>query len=181
MSNKITLYHGGYQEIREPDLNRGREDIDFGVGFYLTPDIEMAKRYAYNWGIPVVSVYEVDLDALTKYEFSLNEEWLDYIKQNYHFKDSLVDKYDILIGPSADNTIFCESMLYDYFSIDKVSEFFNSVGYPVQYVLKTPTATKHCHFVESFTLTEEEKTKCHELFLEELHRSYETKKLCEKE
>ena len=41
----ITLYHTGYQEIREPDIRHGRKNADFGQGFYLTPDRDFSVRW----------------------------------------------------------------------------------------------------------------------------------------
>ena len=32
--------------IRDPDIALGRKNADFGPGFYLTPDIEFARRWA---------------------------------------------------------------------------------------------------------------------------------------
>ena len=42
----MRLYHTGAVEIREPDILRGRKNADFGQGFYLTPDMEFARRWA---------------------------------------------------------------------------------------------------------------------------------------
>ena len=44
----MKLYHAGRDEIREPDIYRGRKNADFGQGFYLTPDREFAYRWAYE-------------------------------------------------------------------------------------------------------------------------------------
>ena len=41
----MKLYHTGREEIREPDIRRGRRNADFGQGFYLTPDREFARRW----------------------------------------------------------------------------------------------------------------------------------------
>lgn len=40
------LYHGSFCEVREPDINKCRKYKDFGQGFYLTTDLEQAKRFA---------------------------------------------------------------------------------------------------------------------------------------
>ena len=42
----MKLYHTGKMIIRDPDLTRGRKNADFGQGFYLTPDMEFAYRWA---------------------------------------------------------------------------------------------------------------------------------------
>ena len=37
-SEAIKLYHASLDEIREPDIYRGRKNADFGQSFYLTPE-----------------------------------------------------------------------------------------------------------------------------------------------
>lgn len=41
----MKLYHGTTSEFIMPDLSKGRENTDFGIGFYLTDKESMAK----NW------------------------------------------------------------------------------------------------------------------------------------
>ena len=33
---KMTVYHGGYQPVKEPEIRIGRNTKDFGNGFYCT-------------------------------------------------------------------------------------------------------------------------------------------------
>ncbi|MBR3170225.1 MAG: DUF3990 domain-containing protein [Lachnospiraceae bacterium] len=42
----MKLYHTSNTEIRNPDIYRGRKNADFGQGFYLTPDMDFAYRWA---------------------------------------------------------------------------------------------------------------------------------------
>ena len=44
--SEIKVYHGSYCEVKQPSLDNGRLDADFGLGFYVTPDIEMAEKWA---------------------------------------------------------------------------------------------------------------------------------------
>ncbi len=39
----MILYHTGDREIVHPDIHHGRKNVDFGWGFYLTPDKEFAE------------------------------------------------------------------------------------------------------------------------------------------
>ncbi|MDR3366309.1 MAG: DUF3990 domain-containing protein [Prevotellaceae bacterium] len=32
----MRVYHGSNQQIRQPDLSKGRKLLDFGSGFYLS-------------------------------------------------------------------------------------------------------------------------------------------------
>ena len=98
----MRLYHTGRQEIREPDIRRGRKNADFGQGFYLTPDMEFACRWA--GADAVVNEYELDTDGLLIHRFRRSEDWFRYIFNNRRASDSL--SADLVIGPIANDTIF---------------------------------------------------------------------------
>lgn len=42
----IKVFHTGYEEIKEPDVYRGRKNADLGQGFYTTDNSEFANRWA---------------------------------------------------------------------------------------------------------------------------------------
>ena len=42
----ITLYHGSNMAFSVPDLSAGRQGMDFGKGFYLTPNSGTAQKMA---------------------------------------------------------------------------------------------------------------------------------------
>lgn len=45
-SNTIMLYHGSPNAVRTPTFGLGEDKHDYGRGFYLTPDKELAKEWA---------------------------------------------------------------------------------------------------------------------------------------
>lgn len=98
----MRLYHTGSAEIRSPELHRGRKNADFGQGFYLTPDMDFACR----WAGPdaVVNEYELDETGLLIHRFSRSEDWFRYIFRNRRAVDGL--SADVVIGPIANDTIF---------------------------------------------------------------------------
>ena len=98
----MRLYHTGAVEIREPDILRGRKNADFGQGFYLTPDMEFARRWAR--GDAIVNEYELDVTGLAIHRFERNEDWFRYIFYNRRLRDGL--SADVVIGPIANDTIF---------------------------------------------------------------------------
>ncbi len=98
----MKLYHTGRTEIREPDVRRGRQNADFGPGFYLTPDMEFARRWAGRDA--VVNEYELDENSLIIRRFSRDEDWFGYIFNNRRGVDGLTA--DLVIGPIANDTIF---------------------------------------------------------------------------
>ena len=80
----ITLYHTGYEEITRPDLSRGRKNADFGQGFYLTGDLQFAKRWARERKDrdTVINTYELDLGGLSVHRFERDGDWSGYIYSN---------------------------------------------------------------------------------------------------
>lgn len=66
----IRLYHGTNIRIEHPDCLAGRDNLDFGKGFYTTLLREHAEQWAgqvsFNrGGHPVVNVYELDMEKST--------------------------------------------------------------------------------------------------------------------
>ena len=98
----MRLYHTSNVEIREPDIRLGRKNADFGQGFYLTPDLDFAQRWAS--ADMVVNEYELDEDGLQIHRFCRDEAWFDYIFHNRRVVDGL--SADVVIGPIANDTIF---------------------------------------------------------------------------
>ena len=98
----MKLYHTGTDVIHEPDISLGRKNADFGPGFYLTPDIEFARR----WAGPdaVINEYEFDEADLAVQRFDRDESWFGYIFRNRRGHDTL--SADVVIGPIANDTIF---------------------------------------------------------------------------
>ena len=112
----IEVYHGSYIEILKPDLRHSRDSLDFGKGFYVTKIKEQAEK----WSIKnkkeksIVSVYELDNDMFKQLfviDFKYySEYWLDFVlKCRNNIDDS---KYDIVIGPMADDKVYNTIKLY---------------------------------------------------------------------
>ena len=119
----MLLYHGSNTDIRSIDLAMCRPYKDFGRGFYLTElkdqAEKMAKRVAKIYGgNPIVNVYEItdsffEKSALNIRKFSgtPSEEWARFVMNNRSrsFTDysnsecNLDNKYDIVVGPVADD------------------------------------------------------------------------------
>ncbi len=98
----MKLYHTGKEEIRDPDIRRGRKNADFGQGFYLSPD----KDFSYRWAgaDAVINEYELDESGLLIHRFNRNEDWFTYILHNRRARDDL--SVDVVMGPIANDTIF---------------------------------------------------------------------------
>ena len=63
--NKLAIYHGSIDIIKKPIFSKGKKYNDYGLGFYCTEHIELAKEWACNEGIDgYVNSYVIDLDNL---------------------------------------------------------------------------------------------------------------------
>lgn len=65
MENCIVLYHGSPERIVKPAYGLGEDRHDYGKGFYLTPDKDMAKEWAVcnpvgisGWVVSIHSGYD---------------------------------------------------------------------------------------------------------------------------
>lgn len=108
---KMTVYHGGYQPVKEPEIRIGRNTKDFGNGFYCTIIKEQAQRWAKRYDTKIVSTYDVCLNPkLNILEFEeMSEKWLDFIVACCSGK---MHDYDIVIGAMADDQIY--NFISDY-------------------------------------------------------------------
>ena len=102
---RISVYHGGYCPVTEPELRPGRHTKDFGPGFYCTVIREQAQRWARRFQTPVVSTYDLRLDTrLDILEFSeMTDPWLDFIVE---CRSGVPHGHDIVIGAMADDQIY---------------------------------------------------------------------------
>ena len=109
------VYHGAAQEIQYPLVHVGRENLDFGKGFYVTDIRSQAKtwasikaRYLMN-GQGYINEYLFDFDgALNNYRYKKFEhydsEWLHFIIDS---RDGLKvwKGYDIIEGGVANDRV----------------------------------------------------------------------------
>ena len=85
----LTVYHGSIVQVNAPIAKAGRENLDFGQGFYITDIKEQAERWAFRIGrqaqeTPLLNIYQLDIEYIKK-EFrylkfdKYNQEWLEFI------------------------------------------------------------------------------------------------------
>ncbi len=114
--DKVILYHGSTLRVDRPLCNVGREDLDFGKGFYLT----RLKEQAVNWAnrmrliraadLAYINVYKLNMEQVLANEYRLfnmssyNQEWLDFIVQSRNGKKPWLP-YDIIEGGVADDKV----------------------------------------------------------------------------
>lgn len=118
----MLVYHGSIIEIRKPDINYGRFNLDFGKGFYVTTLQEQAKKWAGRRAImsdkkPIVSIYEFEINNLNILSFDgYTEEWLDFVVKN---RAGALEQYqyDAIYGNIADDDV--ATVVNDYIRLLK--------------------------------------------------------------
>ena len=113
----MIVFHGSYMAVNEIDLTKGRSNLDFGKGFYVTNIRSQAEYWADRTGRfyqtnGVVSEFEFYERAFTDEMYKVlrfadyNEEWLDFVVLN---RDSITEEqwhdYDIVEGPVANDDV----------------------------------------------------------------------------
>lgn len=126
----MILYHGGTEAVMQPDCKKGRPDLDFGQGFYVTLLQDQAEGFARRKARdrkskPVISVYEFDYEAAIKdcaylnFEF-YDEAWLDFVVDSRSGLKPWID-YDIVEGGVANDRVIDTVELYTIGILDKAS------------------------------------------------------------
>ena len=128
MTKKIVVYHGSSKIIEKPIWGVGNPNNDYGLGFYCTESIELAKEWACSTEIDgYANKYELDISELSVFSLTSGEfnilNWLFVLLENrkfrisgdianqakeYIFDNFSVDykNYDIIKGYRADDSYF---------------------------------------------------------------------------
>jgi len=144
----MLVYHGSNTSVEKPVLITPNRALDFGRGFYTTMNLEQAKIFANNVvnrnegdGTPTISYYEIYYEKILK-EFKIlkfdqpDDTWLDFVYANRTMKYT-GERYDIVIGPVANDTVYRVFKLFENGDIDretvikklKVSKLFNQIAF----------------------------------------------------
>ena len=146
----MIIFHGSSEIVKVPSVYKGREDIDFGAGFYTTEDKKMAQKWACNKRNSFLNIYNADITSLRVKKLQPNKEWLDYVVANRRLDPDIAPfddrKYDVIIGPTADDKLFVVVDMYldGFISADKAIKVINCMHYSDQITFKTQDALDHC-------------------------------------
>ena len=179
MNKKIKLYHGSINIIEKPEYGKGKKYNDYGLGFYMTEDLELAKEWAvdrYHDGY--ANEYELDISNLkilnlTKEGNVLN--WIALLLKNRSFilkndiaiqgKEFLLnnyllpyEEYDVIIGYRADDSYFsyAESFLNNTISLKRLNEALKLGNLGEQIVLKSKKAFNNLSYIKAIEVKKEE-------------------------
>lgn len=160
---KLVLFHGTSDEIVKPSFGLGNEKHDYGKGFYLTDNIELAKEWAVcrpNETNGWVHKFELNTDGLRILDFQENNvlSWLAELMKHRDASDSKryrmlagkfiekygidMSEYDVIKGWRADASYFyiAKEFVRDNIDMDILEELLSLGGLGIQYCIKSKKA-----------------------------------------
>lgn len=157
----ITLFHGGSDIIKSPEIREPNRTLDFGKGFYLTSTepqaFDWVKRRIQNDHISTgyVNVYNVEIDALSDYLNvkifdSPSDEWLDFVMNNRRVP-GFNHNYDIVIGPVANDRVYTAFALFEAGTLSREGLITELKTYRLvdQYLFHSVEALAQLKFIEA--------------------------------
>lgn len=160
---KIILYHGSPNKVVVPQFGFGEGKHDYGKGFYLTENIELAKEWAVcrpdemnGW----VHKYELETDDLRILDFQEHNilSWLAELMKHRDASDSrrykvlskkFIDEYgidtseyDVIKGWRANASYFyiAKEFVRDNIDIEILEELLSLGGLGIQCCIKSELA-----------------------------------------
>lgn len=160
---KIILYHGTPDKIVAPKYGGGDDKHDYGRGFYLTENVELAKEWAVcrpNEENGWVHEYELECDDLKILDFQEKNvlAWLAELMKHRDAADSKryrmlsakfirkygidTSQYDVIKGWRADASYFyiAKEFVRDNIDIDILEDLLSLGGLGIQYCIKSEKA-----------------------------------------
>ncbi len=168
-----TLYHGSSNIIEKPQFGFGKAYNDYGLGFYCTDSLEMAKE----WGVGknrngYANCYELDCEGLQILDLNGAEycilHWLAVLLKNREFdvpsglaleaKEYILNNfrvnylnYDAIIGYRADDSYFsfAQDFINGTISYRQLNNAMHLGKLGKQFVLKSKLAFDRIRFIGS--------------------------------
>ena len=185
----MIIYHGSKDIIERPEFGKGNRKNDYGLGFYCTENVELAKEWACsnNETNGYANQYEIDLSSykvldLREEKYSILN-WMalllkfrtfdvntpisvqakEYILENFYVD---VEEYDVIIGYRADDSYFsfAKDFINNTISVEQLAEAMRLGELGIQIVLKSKKAFDTVKYV-SYELAE-----CKEYYVKRVSR-----------
>ena len=168
----ITLYHGSPNKVVVPKYGFGESKHDYGKGFYLTENIELAKEWAVcrpdetNGWVHKYELRTTDLKILDFQEYNVLS-WLAELMKHRDASDSrrykvlskkFIDQYgidtseyDVIKGWRANASYFyiAKEFVRDNIDIEILEKLLSLGGLGIQYCIKTELAYSNLVEVEN--------------------------------
>ena len=124
----MKIFHGTNLVIERPKIINRYKTLDFGEGFYTTENENQAREFAVKVCQrrsptlhPIVNCYDfnenINKFAVLNFE-EPNGKWLDFVVDRRK-GIAVTEKYDLIIGPVANDDVFGTIILYEAGQLDK--------------------------------------------------------------
>ncbi len=173
MSESLTVFHGSSRIVEKPIWGEGNPHNDYGLGFYCTESLELAKE----WGASdetdgFANEYELDTSGLTCLDLNSGSycilHWLAILLENRTFRVSgdiaplarefILDRFavdyrsqDILRGYRADDSYFsfANAFLNNALTLDRLEQAMALGNLGEQVVLLSEKAFSQLRFISA--------------------------------
>ena len=170
MKKELIIYHGSVSIIEKPQHGLGKPNNDYGLGFYCTESLELAKEWAVDENRNgYANKYLLDLSDLKMLDLTKTGNvlhWITVLLMNRKFdldsniakagKQFLlehyslpIDEYDIVKGYRADDSYFAyaDSFLNNTISVRRLKEALRLGKLGEQIVLVSKKAFDNIHYL----------------------------------
>ena len=182
----MRVFHGSDHEVRQPQYMGGKNDNDYGNGFYTTEYEDRARSWAALNGSPknsIVNVYELNMDSLKILD--LNEHgilaWIAEVVANRGMNQEAsgivgkrlaslyrmnTEDYDQIRGYRADDsyTQVIEAFLLNQINTYEVERLFCKGNLGNQIFLKSEKAFEHIKWIDAYEVNLSEGDKKADLY-----------------
>lgn len=179
MEKLLTIYHGSSQIVETPTFGLGRKNNDFGLGFYCTESLDLAKEWAASsLRDGFANRYILDTEYLNILNLNSPEytilNWIAVLVDNRLFsiktpiarraKQYLIEHfninvnaYDLITGYRADDSYFdfAEAFLNNTITVEQLSRAMRLGKLGEQIVLKSQFAFSKIKY-EGFDIAKKE-------------------------
>lgn len=171
-NESIELWHGSSVILPSPEFGKGKRYNDYGLGFYCTQDLELAKEwscasldhdgFANHYSLDIKGLKILDLSSsrysilhwlsvlISNRTFQLStpvaEQGVEYLHERYPVN---TDAYDIIVGYRADDSYFsfAKAFLNNAITIEQLSQAMELGDLGKQIVLKSKTSFSRIRYL----------------------------------
>ena len=116
----MIVYHGSTEIIKAPDILHSYRPFDFGKGFYVTTNIEQAKRWAKRKAdllhrtVSYINVYEMTEEIMGLRIKTFSDDLIEWIDFVCNCRDGGTEylQFDVIKGKVANDKVFRVVDLY---------------------------------------------------------------------
>lgn len=165
------IYHGSKDIIEKPVFGHGKSYNDYGLGFYCTEELDMAKEWGVDFGRNgYANIYETETNSLNILDLNDGKyiilNWLAILLENREFdapsglaadakeyilKNFMVDykNYDVVTGYRADDSYFsfAQDFINGTISYRQLGNALKLGNLGQQFVLKSKKAFDSVKFI----------------------------------